>query len=167
MSSHLQVALDERGHIEQERGERVREAGGGRRVGRDRRLRRSELELPARPAVVLRLQQEVARVPEVLAELDRVVPATLVNTVANWTVRSERSHGRLPEKPTSGMLKLRLVPKSIRVMPLVHSSMFAPRIPTSSAVFSPLPAGERLVVEIVQAAARLHDERDCSTTACS
>ena len=67
------------------------------------------------------------------------LPATFVNTVANWTVRSERSQGRLPEKPTSGLLRLRLVPKSIDVMPLVHSSMFAPRIPTSSAVFNPCP----------------------------
>jgi hypothetical protein len=67
-------------------------------------------------------------------------PATLVNTVANCTVRSERSQGRLPEKPTNGLLKLRLVPKSIEVIPLVQSSMFAPRIPTSSAVFNPLPS---------------------------
>ena len=37
--------------------------------------------------------------------------------------------------------------------------MFAPRMPTSSAVFSPLPAGQRLVVEVVHAAARFHDER--------
>ena len=51
----------------------VGEAGGRRRVARNRRLVRPELKLPARPAVVLRLQQEVARVPEVLAELDGVV----------------------------------------------------------------------------------------------
>ena len=66
-------------------------------------------------------------------------PCTFVKTVANWTVRSERSQGRLPEKPTSGLLRLRLVPKSIDVIPLVQSSMLAPRIPTSSAVFNPLP----------------------------
>ena len=71
---HLQVALDERGNIEQERRERVREAGRGGRIRRDRRLRCPELELPARAAVVLRLQQEVARVPQVLAKLDGVVP---------------------------------------------------------------------------------------------
>ena len=44
-------------------------------------------------------------------------------------------------------------------MPLVHSSMFAPRMPTSCAVFSPSPPDERLVVEVVHAAARFHHER--------
>ena len=60
-------------------------------------------------------------------------PFTFVNTLANCTVRSLRSHGRLPEKPTIGLLRLRLVPKSICVMPADHSSMFAPRMPTSDA----------------------------------
>jgi hypothetical protein len=61
----------------------------------------------------------------------------LVKTVANCTVRSDRSHGRLPEKPTIGLLML--FPMSIDVMPLVHSSMFAPGMPTSVAVVSPSP----------------------------
>jgi hypothetical protein len=47
----------------------------------------------------------------------------------------------------------------IEVMPLVHGSMFAPRMPTSSAVFKPSPSDERLVAEIVHPAARFHDER--------
>ncbi len=67
------------------------------------------------------------------------LPFTFVKTVANWIVRSERSHGRLPEKPTNGLLRLRPVPKSIDVMPLDQSSMFAPRMPTSCAVVSPAP----------------------------
>src|SRR5439155_10592996 len=65
--------LDERRLVDQERRERVREAGGGRRVGRDRGLLRPELKLTTRSAVVLRLQEEVARIAEVFAELDRMV----------------------------------------------------------------------------------------------
>ena len=43
-------------------------------------------------------------------------------------------------------------------MPLVQSSMFAPRIPTSCAVFTGA-LDERLVVEVVHPAACFHDER--------
>ena len=64
---------------------------------------------------------------------------SLVKTVANSTVRSERSHGRLAAKPMSGSLQP-LALKLIRVMPLVHSSMFAPRMPSSCAVVKPSPA---------------------------
>ena len=69
----LEVAADGGGHVEQERRKRVGKPVLRGGVGRNGRLRPAELKAAARAAVVLRLQQEVAVVPEVLAELDRVV----------------------------------------------------------------------------------------------
>src|SRR5205814_5523582 len=70
---HLEIAAHLRRHVQQERGEEVREAAVRRGVARQRGLSRPELKLAARAALILRLQEEVARVTEVFAELDRVV----------------------------------------------------------------------------------------------
>src|SRR4029077_8817506 len=63
--SDLQIALHEGGDVEQERREAVRKTGRRRGIARDRRLLGPELKLSARPAVVLRLQEEVARVAKI------------------------------------------------------------------------------------------------------
>src|SRR5262249_23541963 len=73
----FEIALDGRRYVEQERRERVREPRSRGGVAGNRRLRGTELKLAARAAEVLRLQQEVARVSEIFAELDRVIPLHL------------------------------------------------------------------------------------------
>ena len=79
----LEVAPDARRHVEQERSKRVGKAVLRGRVGGRGRLRPAELEPAARPAVVLRLQQEVAVVALSPPNLMLWSPAILVKTVAN------------------------------------------------------------------------------------
>src|SRR5207302_1917113 len=70
---HLEIAPDQGRLIEEERREQIREAAVRGGIARERRLSSAELELAARAALILRLQQKIARMTEILAELDRVV----------------------------------------------------------------------------------------------
>jgi hypothetical protein len=66
------------------------------------------------------------------------LPRILVNVEATLYVFSERSQGRLGEKPRNGFAAPTFT-SSKRVSPLVKSSMFAPAIPTSLEVLRPAP----------------------------
>ena len=68
----LQVPADAVRPVEQERGHRIRDARQGRRFGRVTRARGVEVEVASGPARVLRLQQHVAVVPPLAAQLDGV-----------------------------------------------------------------------------------------------
>src|SRR5687768_18580137 len=73
----FEVASDAGRSVEQGRRKRVGKPVLSRAVGGNRGLRSTERESLTRAAVVLRLQQEVAIVPHVLAELDSVIARDL------------------------------------------------------------------------------------------
>src|SRR5207244_11565969 len=74
---HLHVAAGTGGRSRQERREEICEPAVRRRVARKRCLSGPELELAARAALILGLQQEIARMTEILAEFDGVVALEL------------------------------------------------------------------------------------------
>src|SRR5215203_1210578 len=65
-------------------------------------------------------------------------PCSLVSVAATLYVFSDRSHGRLPANPTTGLAYPLLIVMDDR--PDVHASMFAPGIPSSVLVVSPAPS---------------------------
>ena len=99
---HFEITLDGVGPIEQERRERVRNAGQRPGFGRRAGARRGERKAAARAAGVLRLQEDVAVLPPLAADLDRCVRTSFVTEVATLNVCSERSHGWLAENPRTG-----------------------------------------------------------------